>query len=172
MTRTLHASARPALAACTALVLLGCASQATTSSTAPTVNKAYPTQSAKMTGEIRCPISGEVVTTSSPCAMYGVYPVYCKTVEDARQFAALPKAKRAQLATEQVLAQKRITNTTCPLTGEKLTAAAAPVLYDGMIIGFASVADANQFNSLPPAKKKSCIDAWKSTGEKTTVAGA
>ena len=145
----------------------GCASQPT-STAAPTVNKAYPTQSAKIPGEIHCPISGEVVTTSSPCAMYGVYPVYCKTVEDARQFASLPKAKRAQLATEQVLAQKRITNTTCPLTGETLTAAAAPVLYDGTVIGFASVADANQFNSLPPAKKKACIDAWKATGEKAT----
>ncbi|MBL9149364.1 MAG: hypothetical protein JNM94_11780 [Phycisphaerae bacterium] len=127
------------------------------------VNRAYVTSPAPLTGEILCPITGEVVSTSSPNAWYGVFPVYCATVSDARQFTTLAKPQRAKLAAAQVLPQKRITNTTCPLTGEPLTAEAAPVLYEEVIIGFATVADANQFNSLAPAKKKKIIDEWRAS---------
>lgn len=83
---------------------------------------------------------------------------------DAEQFAVMPREKRAKLAAVQVLPQKKISNATCPITGQTLTAAAAPVTYEGVVIGFASVADANQFSSLPAAKKKSLIDQWRSSG--------
>lgn len=52
-------------------------------------------------GAMTCPISGEPVTEDSPSAMYGVEPVYCATVADARQFASLPKEKRAKLFAAQ-----------------------------------------------------------------------
>ncbi|MDZ4831512.1 MAG: hypothetical protein SGJ09_15095 [Phycisphaerae bacterium] len=148
------------------LPIAACATDGSKSApSAPTVNRAYVTEPASIDGEILCPISGEIVTIESPHAWYGVYPVYCSSVENARQFAALPKEKRAKLAVAQVLPQKRIKNSTCPLTGDTLTAAAAPVLYsdvnEEVIIGFASLADANQFTSLTPKKKKECIEAWR-----------
>ncbi|MFO0828002.1 MAG: hypothetical protein U0572_07605 [Phycisphaerales bacterium] len=166
---SIERASRSCAALACAIALSGCASDGpkSTSTIAP-VNKAYVTAPAPLTGDITCPISGQPVTTHSPNAMYGVFPVYCATLEDARQFAALPKAKRAELATAQVLPQKRITNATCPLTGERLTAAAAPVLYEGEIIGFASVADANQFMSLPAKKRKQCIDEWKASAASGT----
>ena len=144
------------------VALVGCAAGSTkSSSAAPAVNKAYVTVPAKLRGEIACPICGEPVTTSDPNAWYGVFPVYCHSINETRQFAALPKDQRAKLAAPQVLPQKRIANSICPLTDETLTAAATPVLYDETIIGFASLSDANQFNSLPAKKKKECIEAWR-----------
>jgi hypothetical protein len=145
----------------------GCGTTTTTSSSAPIVNKAFVAAAEAPPTELFCPITGEPVTTDSPHAMYGVFPVYCRTQEDARQLAVLPKEQRARLAAEQVLPQKRILNRTCPLTGEALTASAAPALFEGEIIGFASIADANQFTSLAPNKKKELLDAWRSSGEAT-----
>lgn len=155
-----------ALASLASLPLaVGCSGTAKPTTTATAVNPAFVTAPAPLTGEIRCPITGEPVTTESPSAMYGVFPVYCLSLEDARQFSTLPPEKRASLAAAQVLPQKRIVNATCPLTGEPLTAAAAPVLYEGVIIGFASVADANQFGSMSAKKKSECIAAWQASGE-------
>lgn len=108
-----------------------------------------------------CPITGEVVTETDEFAFYETYPVYCKGRENARQFASLSAAQRARLGKDQVLPQKGISNTTCPLTGETLTAAASPVVYQGAVIGFASLADANQFRSLNAEKKAKLIEKWK-----------
>jgi hypothetical protein len=108
-----------------------------------------------------CPITGEPVTEVDEFAFYETYPVYCKGRENARQYASLSAAQRARLGKDQVLPQKGISNATCPLTGEALTAAAAPVVYEGSVIGFASLADANQFRSLNAEKKAKLIAQWK-----------
>ena len=111
-----------------------------------------------------CPISGEPVTTDSTyVAYYSVYPVYCASLSDSTQFGSMPISKRAKVSAPQVLEQKGITNATCPLTGETLTASAAPVKYEGQTIGFASLSDANQFKSLPKAQQKKIIDKWMAT---------
>jgi len=108
-----------------------------------------------------CPVSGTEFQGDGHSGYYGLYEVHFCSRADAEQFASLPKEKRAKLAAAQVLPQKKITNSTCPLTGESLTAAAAPMKFEGEVIGFASEADANQFKSLPPAKQKSIIDRWR-----------
>ncbi|MBL9120374.1 MAG: hypothetical protein JNL80_10725 [Phycisphaerae bacterium] len=143
------------------LALTGCAADARTAS---------PVAPGAVAGSMLCPISGEPVSEASPNALYGIYPVYCSTIADAKQFASLSPSKRAAAAAEQVLPQKRIANRTCPLSGETLTAAAAPVTYEGVIIGFASVADANQFGSLAKGKKAEMIAAWRANGEPTLPA--
>lgn len=74
----------------TALPLAGCA---TTGGATPSATAAK--------GQMTCPITGEPVTEDSPSAMYGIEPVYCATVADARQFASLPKEKRAKLFAAQ-----------------------------------------------------------------------
>ncbi len=51
----------------------------------------------KARGQMHCPISGEPVSESSPHALVGVNPVYCSSVADARQFAALSAEKRERL---------------------------------------------------------------------------
>lgn len=107
------------------------------------------------------PISGEPITGEGHIGYYGMWQVRFQNGDNAKQFASLPKAKRAKVATVQVLAQKGITNTTCPMTGATLDAAAAPVKYDGKIIGFATVADANQFRSLNKEKQAQMIEKWK-----------
>jgi hypothetical protein len=152
------------LAALTGALAVACSSTPTSAPAQTlTVNRAFVTSPAPLTGEILCPVTGEVVTTSSPNAWYGVFPVYCATFDDARQFSTLSKSQRAKLAAPQVLPQKRIANSTCPLTGEPLTAEAAPVFYEDTIIGFATVADANQFNSLAATKKAKVIETWRAT---------
>jgi len=90
-----------------------------------------------------------------------MWKVHFENAENAAQFASLAPAKRAKLAAPQVLKAKGISNETCPLTGEPLTAAAAPVRYEGRVIGFASVADANQFNSLTKKKQAQMIEKWQ-----------
>ncbi len=111
-----------------------------------------------------CPISGEPVTTdSSYVAYFSVYPVYCASLSDSTQFGSMPISKRAKLSAPQVLEQKGITNATCPLTGETLTASAAPVKYEGQTIGFATLSDANQIRSLPKTQQKKIIDKWMAT---------
>lgn len=113
-----------------------------------------------------CPISGEPVTTDSKyVAYYSVYPVYCASLSDSTQFGSMPISKRAKLCAPQVLEQKGITNDTCPLTGEKLTASAAPLKYEGKTIGFASLSDANQFKSLPKPQQKKIMDKWIAENE-------
>jgi hypothetical protein len=101
------------------------------------------------------------VTELDEAAFFETYPVYCKGRENARQFASLSASQRARLAKDQVLPQKGISNATCPLTGETLNASAAPVVYEGEAIGFASLADANQFRSLRPEKKARTIERWR-----------
>lgn len=108
-----------------------------------------------------CPITGESVTELDEAAFFETYPVYCKGRDNARQFASLDAKQRARLAKDQVLPQKGIANATCPLTGESLTAAASPVVYEGEVVGFASLADANQFRSLNAEKKAKLIAKWK-----------
>jgi hypothetical protein len=113
--------------------------------------------------ELTCPVTGETVTVESEAAYFECYPVFCADRASARQFASLEAKQRARLGAEQVLAQKGIANTTCPVTGETLTAAAAPALFEGEVIGFASLADANQFRSLPEAKRARLIAQWKAS---------
>lgn len=117
-------------------------------------------------GTMLCPISGEPVTTDSKyVAYFSVYPVYCASLSDSTQFGSMPISKRAKLCAPQVLEQKGITNDTCPLTGEKLTASAAPLKYEGKTIGFASLSDANQFKSLPKPQQKKIMDKWIAENE-------
>ena len=71
------------------------------------------------------------------------------------------REQRARLAAEQVLPQKGIANTTCPLTGEPLTANASAVAFEGTVVGFATPADAAQFRSLKPEKQSKLIADWK-----------
>lgn len=139
-----------------ALLPVGC--QSNLKSTLPTIETIMPIAQA----ERLCPITGEPVTDADEAAFFETYPVYCKGRENARQFASLSAEQRARLAKDQVLAQKGIANTTCPLTGEALTAAAAPVVYEGTVVGFASLADANQFRSLNAEKKAKLIERWRS----------
>lgn len=113
--------------------------------------------------EMYCPVTGELVTIESPSAVFEVYPVYCASRADARQFASLEYSQRAKLAAEQVLAQKGIATKTCPLDGEDLTATACAVEFEGQIIGFGDRADANQFKSLKPAQKSRLIAEWKAS---------
>lgn len=138
---------------------------ATTSTTTTTSTSAAPAKSAKKYWT--CPVCGMEFKGDGHVGYYGVYPVHFCSRVDAEQFTALPPDKRATLAAPQVLSQKKITNSTCPLTGETLTAAAAPVKYEGEIIGFASTADANQFMSLTKAKQQSTIDRWRQSTSQT-----
>lgn len=154
VTTVTHAAALALLLASTGG--LGC--QSGVKSTLPVIEVIAPIPQK----ERHCPVSGEAVTEEDAVAYFETYPVYCKGRENARQFASLEMRQRARLAAEQVLPQKGIANATCPLTGEKLTAAAAPVLFEGTVIGFASAADANQFRSLTPEKKARLIAQWKS----------
>jgi hypothetical protein len=108
-----------------------------------------------------CPITGEPVTELDEAAYFESFPVYCKGRDSARQFAALAMPKRALYGAEQVLPQKGISNATCPITGESLTAAAAAVVYQGRTIGFASLADANQFRALKPERQAKLIERWQ-----------
>lgn len=150
---------RPAASAISLAILCALASgcQSNIKSTLPVIETITPI----VQTERFCPITGEVVTETDECAFFETYPVYCKGRENARQFASLDAKQRARLAKDQVLPQKGIANTTCPLTGEALTAAAAPVVFEGTVIGFATLADANQFRSLNPEKKGKLIAQWK-----------
>lgn len=111
--------------------------------------------------EMTCPITGESVTELDEVAFFECYAVHCKGRDSARQFAALEMKQRARLGAEQVLAQKGISNAICPLSGDTLTAAAAPVTYEGEVIGFSSPADANQFRALPREKQSKLVTQWK-----------
>jgi len=126
-----------------------------------TVPRVDPIAALPMQGAT-CPVTGEPVTELDEAAYFESFPVYCKGRENARQFASLETTKRAAYAAEQVLPQKGIANTTCPLTGEPLTASAAAVVYEGSVIGFASPADANQFRALKPEKQAKIVSDWKS----------
>jgi hypothetical protein len=108
-----------------------------------------------------CPIMGEPVGELDEVAYFESYPVYCKGRDSARQFASLEYSKRARYGADQVLPQKGISNLTCPITGEPLTASAAAVVYQGRTIGFASPADANQFRALKPERQERIISQWQ-----------
>ena len=141
------------------LASIGCstAPSTTTTSAGPTVVRVEPI----VLEDLVCPVTGETVTTESEAAFFECYPVYCLDRASARQFASLEAKQRARLGAEQVLAQKGIANTTCPITDEALTAAASPAVFEGEVIGFASLADANQFRSLPVEKRAKLIAQWK-----------
>lgn len=119
-----------------------------------------------------CPIDGTPVTDESIYKGYfNSTPVYFASASNATQYGTLPLKQRAKLAAPQVLAQKEITNSTCPLTGETLTANADAVKYDGEMYGFASAADANQFRALPKKQQAKVMAAWKS-GQTTSQSAA
>lgn len=139
---------------------------ASTPASAMTSTSAAPAGAGKKTWI--CPVCVTEFRGDGHIGYYGVYAVHFCSRVDAEQFTSLAYEKRSKLAAAQVLPQKKITNSTCPLTGEELTAAAMPVKYEGEIIGFASAADANQFMSLAPAKQKSVIDRWRQSTSQTT----
>lgn len=112
------------------------------------------------------PMTQEPVDGSGHIGYFGQWQVRFNSAATAAQFAALPRAKRAALAAAQVLPKKGIQNATCPLTGETLTALAAPVTWDGTVIGFASMADANQFRAFTKEKQAAVIAAWTNAGAK------
>jgi hypothetical protein len=146
-------TALAALTACTS-------TPSTTPAPAPLASTVLHTEPVVLT-EMTCPVTGEVVTCESAVAYFECYPVYCVDRASARQFASLEVKQRARLAAEQVLAQKGIRNTTCPITGDTLTAAGSPAIFEGEVIGFASAADANQFRSLPAEKRAKLIAQWR-----------
>ncbi len=157
-TRTSFGSRSFCVVAC--LLFAGCATTAPVDAQKATA----PTPTAMV-----CPISGEPVTNQSIyVAYFSVYPVYCASLSDSTQFGAMPLSKRATLAAPQVLAQKGITNATCPLTGETLTASAVAVKYETQNVGFATLSDANQFKSLPKAQQKKIMDKWLAANATTT----
>lgn len=110
-----------------------------------------------------CPVSGRPIQGDGASAYYGVYEIICVDREAANQFGTLPPRKRAALAGPQVLARQGITNTICPLTGKPLDAEAVAVTYQGTIYGFACLADANQFLSLPKKKQAAIISQFTTT---------
>ena len=114
--------------------------------------------------EVVDPITQEPVDGSGHIGYFGQWQVRFNSAASAAQFAALPRAKRAALAAAQVLPKKGIHNAICPLTGEPLTALAAPVTWDGTVIGFASLADANQFRAFTKEKQAAVIAAWTNAG--------
>lgn len=139
-------------------LLVGCASNHTASAPSESASTAAPH------AEVLDPITREPIQGEGHAGYYGQWKVLFNSSADAVQYATLPRDKRAKLAAPQVLAAKQITNTTCPITGETLTAAAAPAKYEGEIIGFASVADANQFKSLAKNRQAKVIEKWKASG--------
>lgn len=145
------------LASAPVLVLGMTACNPAIKSTIPAIDVVMPIIQTEMV----CPICGEPVTELDEAAYFESYPVYCKGRENARQFASLELKQRARLGADQVLPQKGINNRTCPLTGEALDARAAAVTYEGVVIGFASAADANQFRSLKEERKAKVIAQWK-----------
>ncbi len=160
----MHTTISRAILASTSLFLLT-ACQTTNSTTpapAPLASTVLRTEPIVLV-EMTCPVTGETVTCESEVAYFESYPVYCLDRASARQFASLEMKQRARLAAEQVLAQKGIRNTTCPITGETLTAAGSPAIFEGEVIGFASAADANQFRSLPPEKRAKLIEQWRAS---------
>ena len=116
--------------------------------------------------EVVDPITQESVTGQGHIGYFGQWQVRFNSSASAEQFAALPRAKRATLAAAQVLPKKGIHNSICPMTGETLTALAAPVTWDGTMIGFASMADANQFRAFTKEKQAAVIAAWMNAGSK------
>lgn len=140
-----------------ALAIPGCTGAQPTTTAAPLVVRTQPIALAEMT----CPVSGEPVTCCSEAAYFESFPVYCADRASARQFGSLDMRQRARLGAEQVLAQKGIANTICPITGEPLTAIAAPAIFEGEAIGFGSPALANQFRSLPEKSKVRVIAQWR-----------
>lgn len=110
-----------------------------------------------------CPVSGRPIEGEGASAYYGVHEILCVDRDAANQFGSLPVRKRAALAGPQVLARQGITNTTCPLTGKPLDAEAVAVTYQGTIYGFACLADANQFLSLPKKKQAAIIAQFTAT---------
>jgi hypothetical protein len=116
--------------------------------------------------EVVDPITQEPVDGSGHIGYFGQWQVRFNSAASAAQFAALPRAKRAALAAAQVLPKKGIHNSICPVTGETLTALAAPVTWDGTVIGFASMADANQFRAFTKEKQAAVIAAWTNAGAK------
>jgi len=145
------------LVSASVLVLSLTACNPSVKSTTPAIDVVLPILQTEMV----CPICGEPVTELDEAAYFESYPVYCKGRDNARQFASLELKQRARLGADQVLPQKGITNRTCPLTGEALDARAAAVTYEGVVIGFASAADANQFRSLKAERKAKVIEQWK-----------
>lgn len=133
----------------TIALLFGCRSSTTTASSGPAT--------ATRAGAPVCPITGKTVKGEGASAYYGVYEIVCYDREAANQFASLPPKKRAEVAGPQVMATQGITNTTCPLTGKSLNAEAVAVKHDGKTYGFACLADANQFMSLPRKKQAEII---------------
>ena len=146
----------------TTALLLGCQSSTSTSTSGASTT-------AKATAPV-CPITGKTVKGEGASAYYGVYEIVCYDRESANQFAALPPRKRAELAGPQVMATQGITNTTCPLTGKALNAEAVAVKYDGKTYGFACLADANQFMSLPKKKQAEIIAKFNATPSDARVA--
>ena len=116
--------------------------------------------------EVVDPITQEPVDGSGHIGYFGQWQVRFNSAASAAQFAALPRAKRAALAAAQVLPKKGIHNSICPMTGETLTALAAPVTWDGTMIGFASMADANQFRAFTKERQAAVMAAWTSAGAK------
>jgi hypothetical protein len=116
--------------------------------------------------EVVDPITQERVDGSGHIGYFGQWQVRFNSAASAAQFAALPRAKRATLAAAQVLPKKGIHNSICPMTGETLTALAAPVTWDGAVIGFASMADANQFRAFTKEKQAAVMAAWTNAGAK------
>ena len=86
--RTIAVLSLPLVAACSADPEL-----------AKKVDRSFPTVPAKPPGPILCPITGEEVTVESPQAWFNVYPVYCLTEADRKQFATLKPAARARART-------------------------------------------------------------------------
>ncbi len=160
-----------ALAPAVALAFASIGCSTTPASTSTSANAAVLRVEPIVLTELVCPVTGETVTIESEAAFFECYPVYCLDRASARQFASLEAKQRARLGAEQVLAQKGIANTTCPITDEALTAAASPAVFEGEVIGFASLADANQFRSLPIEKRARLIAQWKAAMTEDSDAG-
>jgi len=131
-------------------------------------NSADVVDNPSMTTATECldPITKEPVVGSSHVGYYGQWQLRFISADTAAQFAALPRAKRNKLGAAQVLPQKGIRNSVCPLTGETLTAQAAPVTWDGKIIGFATGADANRFRLMNKDKQSKIMTTWIDAGSK------
>ncbi len=95
-----------------------------------------------------CPVSGGWLIPGAQAMQWGEYTIAVNN-HDVNQWHSLPEAQQAKLIAPDVLRERRVVNTHCPISGERLMADAPTAEYDGEIIGFASQIDKNQWGALP-----------------------
>lgn len=106
----------------------------------------------------QCPISGRWVNAKSPMVEVDGYLLGFASEADLKQWGAMSEEKHGQIVMRESLASMGVVNRFCPVSGEAITLDSPTAQVGNRRIGFASMADLRQWQSMPSEKQRMMVE--------------